>query len=99
MKKLILSAAILLSAVTGFAAPLDRSIREIRDIISSPELRRYIPPRETILDIRRIDRGYILTTNHYQIVVDVIYPLQGKQAGEESGTATLRFNKPTQTDS
>lgn len=100
MKKFILSAVLLLAATAGFAAPLDRSIREIRDIISSPELRRFLPPRESILDIRRISGGYMITTNHFQLFVEVIYPMQGAQATEEeAGPGTLKFNPPTQTGS
>lgn len=99
MKKLILCVVLFLTATAAFAAPLDRSIREIRDIVSSPELRRYLPPNEVIVNIRRIDRGYLITTNRFQLLVDVIYPLRGVQAEEEGGTPTLRFNEPTETKS
>jgi hypothetical protein len=100
MKKFIFCVALFFTAASIYAAPLDRSIREIRDIISSPDLRRFIPPHERILDIRCVDRGYLITTNHFQLLVEVIYPLRGAQAGEEEeGTPTLRFKEPTKVNS
>ena len=101
MKKLILCAACALFAQTAFAlAPLDRSIHEIRDIVTSPELRRFLPRTESILDIRRVDRGYLLLTNRYQLFVEVVYGPYGASAegGEEGdgggGASSLKFNEP-----
>lgn len=95
MKKLLICAILMLSAQVGFAAPLDRSIREIRDIVSSPELRRILPASESILDMRRVDRGYMLLTNHYQLFVEVMYgPYRGAEGGSEGGATNLRFEEP-----
>lgn len=100
MKKLIFSAlSTLLLVQTGFAIyPLDRSSREISDIVRSPELRRLVPGTESILDVRRVQRGYIITTNRYQIIVDVMYgpSANAKADGEEGGPATFKFNEPTE---
>jgi hypothetical protein len=96
MKKLCLLSLFCFAAVNAYAAPLDRSILEIRDIISSPQLRQILPPAEAIMDIRRVERGYVITTYHYQLFVEVIYGPRGVQ-GEEGGTPTLNFNEPTKT--
>lgn len=101
MKKLLILAALsFMSFQTAQAAfyPLDQSIIEIRDIISSPELKRFIPPLETILDIRRVQGGYLITTNHYQLMVEVRYRGLLKQGEQqtEANKYTLNFKEPQQ---
>jgi hypothetical protein len=99
MKKLLFTALSSLMLIqTGFAiSPLDRSIHEITDIIRSSELRRMLPPMETIIDIQRVPRGYVITTNRFQVIVDVLYGPRGAQAtGEEGGTPTYNYHEPTE---
>lgn len=97
MKRLILCAMLTLLAQTAFAiTPLDRSALEIRDIVNSPQLRRLLPPSESIQDIHRMDRGYLLSTRRFQLYVEVVYGSGLKGAAPEagdSGTGTLQFGE------
>jgi hypothetical protein len=94
VKKLFFCAMMALFAQSAFAiSPLDRSAFEIRDIVMSPQLRRLLPPTESILDIRQVSGGYLLTTRRYQLYVEVVYGPYGAQEGQE-GQATLQFGEP-----
>ncbi len=98
MKKILFSTlSALLLLQTGFAlSPLDRSSKEISDIVRNPQLRRMLPPTEVILDIRRIPSGYVLTTNRFQVIVDVIYGPSAR-GGEQQEEVNLEFHEPTET--
>lgn len=96
MKRLILCTMITLFAQTAFAiTSLDRSALEIRDIVNSPQLRRLLPPSESIQEIRRSDRGYLLSTRRYQLYIEVVYGSALKGTSPEAGgggeTGTLHF--------
>jgi len=94
MKKILAAAALLLLTQTAFAfSPLSQSINEIRDIISSPQLRRFFPPQEAIIDIRWIRNGYLISTTHYQLFVEVIYGPSGAREAEIK-PFTLKFGEP-----
>lgn len=97
MKKLILCALLTLSAQSAFAlSAFDRSALEIRDIVNSPQLRRLLPPSDSIQEIRRMDRGYLLTTRRYQLFVEVVYAPYGAKSAtpEAEGNGKLQFGEP-----
>jgi hypothetical protein len=94
MRKLFCFVFLSLMATGAFAAsPLDRSSYEIRDIVMSPQLRRLLPPSEALLDIRRLDRGYLISTRRYQLFVEVVYGGPYGAQGAEEGTPTLNFGE------
>lgn len=93
MKKIIFS-LFLLTAQSAFALlpPLHQSVKEIETILSSEDLTQGLPPSQTIHSIVAYDTGYVVSTQEYQIVVEV-----RKQPQERPGPAQfeLIFHEPT----
>lgn len=101
MKKLFFLAGVaLLSFQTMYAySPLEQSAGEISDIVNSRELRRYLPPYESIMNIRRVSNGYVISTNHYQLFVEVRYrPRAGEVKEDEKKAFDLKFSEATQSN-
>ena len=84
MKKLIIAAFLFLSVQPCYAllSPFNQSIEEIQSILQSTQLQNYFPQSESIVDIRRTEKGYILYSQTVQMLVEIVYtPTQrpGKQ--------------------
>ncbi|MFA6118808.1 MAG: hypothetical protein WCT85_01280 [Parachlamydiales bacterium] len=74
MKKIIFIFIILFS-VKGFAIlpPLYHSLNEIKAITSDERLSNELGSAELILEIKKNESGYLITTNKSTLQVDVIY--------------------------
>jgi hypothetical protein len=53
--------------------PLYQSIREIDAVLSHEYLRSSEFTAEPILDVKKIENGYLVETAHYYLMADVIY--------------------------
>jgi hypothetical protein len=64
----------LMVTTVSYAAlpPMAQSAAEIRAILDDPRLHRYLGS-EAIEQITHKETGYLISTRHYQIGVDVIY--------------------------
>lgn len=94
MKKfLFVTVAFLATSQACFAllSPLSQSIVEYRDLINNPELGKFLNQGETILDIKKVDRGYIITTNRSELFVDLVF---NPSSGPGPQNFRLHFNKP-----
>lgn len=95
MKKLFLIAAFLLIANQGFAllSPLNQSLTEMQYIILSKELQKFLPQGEAVVEIRKIDTGYIVKTENNEMLVDVEY-LPETKPGAKKFKATFHPATP-----
>jgi hypothetical protein len=74
MKKILFSLLVLCSTTPGFAlmSPLNQSIKEINEILTSRELSQYFHQNDKILEIKLEGENYILKTADKQMLVEVI---------------------------
>ncbi len=95
-KKTIL-AALLLATQTVFAAlpPLAQSEREIQAILNSQEGYRLLGGADPIEQILRVDKGYLVSTRHKEMKVDVNYVKTDKIGPADFN---LYFHKPVDVD-
>ncbi len=76
MKKIVLSLLLSLFAIHPLSAalsPLDQSIKEIRTILDSQELRSNLQTSDAIQDIWKVGGRYVVSTENRQMVVEVTY--------------------------
>ncbi len=77
--------------VFALLSPLNQSIVELEQILSSQELQQKLPTSEAIHSIVAVQNGYLLSTDHYQMLIEVQY-----QPQEMPGPAKfqLMFHEP-----
>lgn len=76
----------------GLLPPLFQSVREIEAIVSSEDLKVKIPPSQPIHALTKVEKGYILETQDYQMAIDVVYK---QQATPGPMQFELIFKEPT----
>lgn len=74
LKKIICFCFFALLSTKAFSAlpPLPQSIKEIEAILSSDFMKSSEMTPETIWQIQKTERGYILETNHFIIPIEII---------------------------
>jgi len=87
MKKILIAACMLLSfsPAYGILSPLNQSITEIEAILKSPDLNQTLPQSDSIQTINRVEKGYVVITNEYQMLVEMHY-------GEHNHIGPQTFN-------
>jgi hypothetical protein len=75
MKRLILLLALATAPAFAVLAPIHQSVREIKAIISSPELREYLPSAYGINEIKKVEEGYLVITDVHCLKVNVVTDL------------------------
>ncbi len=94
MKKIIFTLALFMFAGNiSYAAlpPLYQGIREIKAIIEHQEFSENLGSHEVVMDIVRIEQGYLIITNYSHMIVEVVY-LPQEMSGP--GQFELIFNNP-----
>lgn len=82
MKKIafIFTAAMALSAslpAVEQLPPLFQDLKELRAILTNDNLGKLLPAGDTIMEIRRVENGYIIKTNKHQVLAKVSYQSGG----------------------
>lgn len=97
LRKTTIFALLLFAAQTAFAAlpPLAKSEREIQAILTSQEGYRLLGGADPIEQISRIEKGYLISTRHKEMKVDVNY---GKTDKIGPSDFTLYFHQPADLD-
>lgn len=93
MKKLGLLLAMLIMCHSNiFAAlpPLAEGIREIQAMLAAKEFGELLGMGDVIQEIKRVDSGYVVTTNNQEMLVEVIY----SPSGIGPAKFDLQFNQP-----
>jgi hypothetical protein len=74
MKKFIFI-FVLLFSIKAYSVlpPFYHSLNEIKAIVSDERLAKIIGSAELILDLKRVQGGYLLTTNMSTLKIDVVY--------------------------
>lgn len=67
---LFMSAA---TCLTAALSPINQSINEIDSILHHRELIEKLGQNEVILDILRTEEGYNISTEHYDMIVELVY--------------------------
>jgi hypothetical protein len=93
MKKLLI-ALVLLGSSPAYAllSPLNQSVAELRNIIESNNLTKYLPSSEKILGIDSVEHGYLVRTQNYTMLVEIIYKPQQRVGPMQFD---LIFHEPT----
>jgi len=74
MKKLIFIFLLIFNIkIFAVLPPFYQSKEEIEAIISDPRLAEKLDSSELILEIKKIDEGYLITTNKSKLKVEIIY--------------------------
>jgi hypothetical protein len=75
MKKIffLLFACLHFSTAYSILPPLYQSLEEIRAITQNQELQNYLPEGMPILEIKKVQTGYLLTTRDLQLFVEIKY--------------------------
>jgi len=75
MKKNILLLLFLFISIKIHAVlpPLYHSLNEIQGIISDERLAKELGSAQGIIEIKKVEKGYLITSYKYQLKVDVIY--------------------------
>ena len=102
-KHLFLGAAIVFSAAAFHAEallpPFFESLKEYSCLLNSPELSARLGSADMLRDIERTDTGFLITSLHHTLKVDVVYDTE-KGQGEPEGfvsdqpDSTLSSMKP-----
>ncbi|MDE3045482.1 MAG: hypothetical protein KGJ02_02405 [Verrucomicrobiota bacterium] len=93
MRKFLLLLFVAASALQAALPPLAQSTREIKAILSAPELHTLLGSAESIQSIRRTPTGYVLSTQHYLLQVDIYYNQEQVRPGPVP--FQLTFHMPT----
>lgn len=93
MKKILVCLAIFLSC-KGFAIlpPMAQSIREMKAILDDSRLYDSFGAGEVIRQMIRLKEGYLVITNHYEMVVGVRYQRDQRHIGPTP--FKLEFHSP-----
>jgi hypothetical protein len=80
MKKMFFILACLMCTAFGFAAlpPFYQSSIEIERILNDPRTNEKLGSGQMILDIKRVENGWLIVTPRYQMNVDVNYIPTGR---------------------
>lgn len=90
MKKYFL--LLLLTAQCGAALPpLWQNVAELKAILEDKRLGEKLESGEVIMEIENTDASWLITTNHNQLSVNVVY---GKRDMPGPATFTLEFGNP-----
>ncbi|MBN2479970.1 MAG: hypothetical protein JXA94_07060 [Parachlamydiales bacterium] len=74
MKKiLVIFLTIFALKVSAVLPPFHQSVKEIQQILSDERLKKEIPSGEPILEIIRVENGYLIYTNKYILEVEIEY--------------------------
>jgi hypothetical protein len=93
MKKIFFILVLTMCVVTGFAVlpPFYHSSNEIRRILEDPKTHEKLGSGQLIVEIRKVDSGWIIKTPKYEMLVDVIY-LPSERIG--ASNFELEFHDP-----
>ncbi len=96
MKKTCLSFLLLSSTFTLFGAlsPLAQSIKEMQAILADTHIQD-LGSAEAILEIVKVDTGYLVISQNYSMLVDVTYKTDQKKVGPVP--FQLQFHAPETT--
>lgn len=94
MKKVIslmaVAAASFITTAECALPPLYESIREFSQLLAIPDLSTHLNSGEAIVDIRRDDNGFVITTTHQTLHVEIVYEPTGL-----AGPAQFHFVFPS----
>ena len=80
-KAIVSSSFVYLASMTLFAEaalpPLYESLREYKELLNSTELASRLGSAEMIRDIKRDEKGFVITSQHHTLRVNVIYEPMG----------------------
>jgi len=77
MKKFILILFILVGFNLNAAlAPLYQSIKEIEHVLKDESLKEQLSSGDAVLEVKRVENGYLVYTSKYVIQVDIKYARQ-----------------------
>jgi hypothetical protein len=85
-----------LVASTTFAVlpPLAQSTKEMQAILSDAQFYSSLGSAEVIKDIMRTEQGYLVLTQHYAMLVDVVYEKNTDQKWVGPVKFHLKFHPP-----
>lgn len=98
MKKMMMLAAISLTfTMNAFAAlpPFYESLIEISSILKDQQLAEKLSSGEPIVEIKKNDQGFLITTSQHKLQVNVVYE---KQNMPGPAKFTLQFQNPEALD-
>lgn len=78
------------SPAFALLAPLNQSIREFDAVITSKDLPDYLDPNDKIIDIKREDDTFTITTEQKQVIIDLVYSPTTRVGPKEF---TLKFRE------
>lgn len=79
------------STLTAALPPLFQDIAELKEILNDRQLGQLLQSGETINQITRTEKGYVITTNQSSLTVEVVYA-PSKRPGPVA--FSLKFIKP-----
>lgn len=88
----MIAALVITSGLQAVLPPLYQNKKEIEAILNSPELSKAIPEGESLEEIRKTDKGYLVITRRYLVVVLVRYHRMKQMVGPAK--FTLEFSRP-----
>ena len=98
MKKLMFVIAFAICSISAFAVlpPFYQSSKEIKRIINDARTHEMLGSAQMILDIKKEDGGWVITTQNYELHIDIIYQLT-----EHLGPAVfeLEYHEPVEINS
>ena len=100
MKKLIVVACLFFCTQPAYAllSPLNQSLEEVRAIVQSSELEKYLPQSMPIIEIRHTEKGYLLITQKLQVWVEIEY-LPSSYPGRQQFKLNFHQATPSSTNS
>ncbi len=96
MKKFLLATAVISgSSLFAVLAPLHESIVEIETLLKDQRFAKSFKPSESIHEIMKTEKGYLVVTDNYQMEVDLTY-LPSSRPGPQKFELNFRSPVPVQ---
>lgn len=75
---ILLSLGTFSSSLQAVLPPLYQTSKELRMVLEGDLLGKALPDGEPILEIRKNDKGYEITTLHYHVQANIVYKPTGR---------------------
>lgn len=66
------------TSLQAILPPLYQTSKELRMVLEGDQLGKALPDGEPILEIRKNDKGYEITTLHYHVQANIVYKSSGR---------------------
>jgi hypothetical protein len=91
MKKYLCILAMFASPAFALLSPLNESLVELQALLKDPAMTAKLKTSETIQEIVKVEQGYLVITDNYQMQVDLTYQPMNRPGPQKF---TLKFQDP-----